>query len=134
MVFRTLRTTFILAGLVILVSTVGNVHGIMRANLTSQGSMLSGLNIKEMSTLQIRQHLSAPERTKRDASAEIALGSMLLLLGLGLHAYIKRRTPDERAAEGPERSRRVKVHTAPARKGRETRKIDRWFLWMTVRM
>ncbi|OIO55716.1 hypothetical protein AUJ46_00255 [Candidatus Peregrinibacteria bacterium CG1_02_54_53] len=125
MVLRTLRTAFILSGLVILVSTVGNVHTIMRANLTSQGSMLSDVNIEKMSTLQIRQHLSAPERTKRDASAEIALGSMLLLLGLGLHAYIKRRTPDERA---------VKVHTAPVRRGRETRKMDRWFLWMTVRM
>lgn len=134
MVLRTLRTSFILAGLAILVSTAGDVHGIMRANLTSQGSMLTNLKIEQMSTAEIRQHLSAPERTKRSVSAEIALGSMLLLLGLGLHAYLKRRTADARAAEDPERSRRVKVHAAPVVHGRDKRKMDRWFLWMTVRM
>lgn len=125
MVLRTLRTSFILAGLTILVSTAGNVHGLIRANLTDQGSTLSDLQITQMSTGEIRQHLSAPEQTKRNVSAEIALGSMLLLLGLGLHAYIKRRRPDERA---------VKVHVAPAAYGRDKRKMDRWFLWMTVRM
>ncbi|MDD5103769.1 MAG: hypothetical protein PHX93_05210 [Candidatus Peribacteraceae bacterium] len=125
MVLQTLRTSFILAGLTILVSTAGNVHGIMRANLAGQGSMLTDVNIEKMTTMEIRQHMSAPEQTKRNVSAEVALGSMLLLLGLGLHAYIKRRLPDERA---------VKVHTAPVVHGRDKRKMDRWFLWMTVRM
>lgn len=125
MVLRTLRTSFILAGLTILVSTAGNVHSVMRANLTEQGSTLTNLKIEQMSTAEIRQHLSAPEQAKRSVSAEIALGSMLLLLGLGLHAYIKRRLPDERA---------VKVHAASAAYGRDKRKMDRWFLWMTVRM
>jgi len=124
MVLRTLRTSFILAGLTILVSTAGNVHGLIRANLTDQGSMLTDLKIEKMSTLEIRQHMSAPEQSRRNTSAEIALGSMLLLIGLGLHAFLKRR-PQERA---------VKVHTAPAVRGRDKRKMDRWFLWMTVKM
>lgn len=125
MVLRTLRTSFILAGLTILVSTAGTVHGTIRANLTSQGSMLTNLKLEQMSTTDLRLHLSAPERTRREVSAEIALGSMLLLLGLGLHAYLKRRSVDGSA---------VKVHAAPLRKGRDTRRMDRWFLWMTVRM
>lgn len=125
MVLRTLRTSFILAGLTILVSTAGNIHGFMRANLTGQGSMLTGLKIEQMSTVEIRQHMSAPERMRRNASAEIALGSMLLLVGLGLHVYLKRRRPDARA---------VKVHAAPVLRGRDKRKMDRWFLWMTVKM
>lgn len=125
MVLRTLRTGFTLVGLTVLIASAGDTHGTIRANLTQQGSMLTDLAIEQMSTLEIRQHMSAPERTKRTVSAEIALGSMLLLLGLGLHAYLRRRNSSERA---------VKVHVAPARKGRETRRMDRWFLWMTVRM
>ncbi|MDD5041926.1 MAG: hypothetical protein PHX87_05725 [Candidatus Peribacteraceae bacterium] len=125
MILRTFRTSFILAGLAILVSTAGDVHGVIRANLTGQESMLTDVAIEKMSTAEIRQHMSAPEQTKRSTSASIALGSILLLLGLGLHAYLKRRHTDERA---------VKVHAAPVNYGRDKRKMDRWFLWMTVKM
>lgn len=144
MVLRTLRTSFILAGLTILVSTAGNVHGILRANLTGQGSTLNGARLEEMSTLELRQHLSAPEQARRSVSAEIALGSMLFLMGMGLHAFLRRRkVGDEHAVEDPaaspersrgEQCRRVKVHAAPVRSGRDKRKMDRWFLWMTVRI
>lgn len=125
MVLRTLRTAFILAGLTILLSNAGDVHGAIRANLTGQGSTVREAAIGDIPTMELRQHWSAPELQRRSVSAEIALGSMLFLLGMGLHAYLMRRKGTEQA---------VKVHAAPVRRGRETRKVDRWFLWMTVRM
>lgn len=131
MVLRTLRTSFILAGLVVLVSAAGDARGLLRANLTSQGSTLPDLATTQISTMELRQHLSAPERARRDASGEVGLGSIFFLIGFALHAAIRRRGQGNECAV---EESRVRVHTAPARKGRETRRVDRWFLWMTVRM
>lgn len=138
MVLRSLRTAFILAGFALVVATAGDVHSIfVRANLTGQGSTLPpNEQLREMSTADIRLHLSAPELAKRAVSGQIALGTIFLMIGFGLHAFIvrRRKREEERAVEDSEQSRRVKVHAAPAYPGRDKRKMDRWFLWMTVKM
>ena len=128
MVLRTARTAFILAGFALLISTAGDVHTLLvRADLTGQGStVLKQEELTSLSTLELRQHLSAPELNKRSVSAAIALGSIFLFLGFGLHAFLVRRKKTGEQA--------VQVHAAPARRGCDTRKMDRWFLWMTVRM
>lgn len=128
MVLRATRTALILAGFALIVSTAGDAHSLfLKANLTDQGSTLpENETLRQMSTAELRLHLSAPERTTRTVSGQIALGTIFLVLGFGLHAFIVRRRQREERA--------VKVHAAPAFPGRDKRKMDRWFLWMTVRM
>jgi len=129
MVLRSLRTTFILAGFALLISTAGDLHSLfMQASLTSQGSTLPpNEQLSEMSTADIRLHQSAAELTKRSLSGQIALGAIFLFIGFGLHAFIVRRRKQED-------DRIIKVHAAPAYPGRDKRKMDRWILWMTVKM
>jgi|GEM_PF-1921361 len=128
MVLRTLRTTLILAGFALLISTAGDLHSIfMQASVTGQGSTLPpNEQLREMTTAEIRMHQSAPELAKRSVSGQIALGAIFLMIGFGLHAFIVRRRKEQVNV--------VKVHAAPAYPGRDKRKMDRWFLWMTVKM
>jgi len=105
-----------------LLSAAMDVHQ-MNASLTGQGSTILQ-DTSHLSTVELRQHWSAPEREKRNTSGMLVLGTLFVLFGLGLHAALVRR----QSAGRP-----IKVHRAPEHKRTaETRK--HWILWMKVRM
>ena len=117
MLLRTARTAFLIAGIAILFSSFADVRQAAQANLTGQGSLMIEQNL---STL----HGSAAEQTRRDASGTIALGTLFILLGLGLHASLVRK----QAAGRP-----VKVHRA-SEKSRTGIARRYWILRMNVRV
>lgn len=124
MVLRTARTAFLIAGVSLLLSAVGDVHRTVNANLAGQGSLAIEQDTGKMSTTELRQHWSAPEQARRSASGTIALGTLFILLGLGLHASLVRR----QAAGRP-----VKVHRA-TEKSRTGTARRYWILRMNVRV
>jgi len=119
MVLRTARSAFILAGLVLLLSALTDARSAIRANMLSgQGSLV----IRE--TTEQQWHASAAQETQRTTAGQITLGSLFILLGLGLHASFIRR----QAAGRP-----VKVHQAPESRRRSAVRRN-WILWMNVRI
>ena len=117
MVLRTTRSAFLIAGALLLLSAFADVRQAAQANLTGQGSLVIEQGVSA-------QHGSAAEQTRRDASGTIALGTLFLFLGFGLHAAIVRR----QAAGRP-----VKVHRATERSHTGTARRY-WILRMNVRM
>lgn len=124
MVLRTARTAFLLAGIVILASSIGDVSSVTRANISGQGSTVLERR-DEGPTLKAGWHFAALEETQRGVSGEIALGALFIILGLGLHMFVVRRQ-----AVG----RPVKVHQAIGRKADTKSPHKHWILWMNVRM
>ncbi|MDD5750926.1 MAG: hypothetical protein PHS73_00200 [Candidatus Peribacteraceae bacterium] len=120
MVLPIARTAFLIAGVSLLLSAGVDIHR-LNAHLTGQGTTLLE-DTSHLSTIELRQHWSAPEREKRNTSGMLVLGTLFVLFGLGLHAALVR----SRSA-----GRTVKVHRAPEHK-REARRS--WILWMNVRM
>jgi len=126
MVLSTARTSFLLAGMVLLASSMGDVSSITRASVSGPGSTVIE-HRDEVPTLKEGWHFAALEQTQRGVAGEITLGALFIILGLGLHMFVVRRN----AAGQP-----VKVHQAigkkPERDARNPHK--HWILWMNVRM
>lgn len=118
MFLRTIRSAFILSGLVLLLSAFTDARSAIRANILSgQGSLV----IRE-STEQ--WHAAASQEAQRTTAGQIALGALFLFLGFGLHAAMVRR----QSAGRP-----VKVHKTLEHK-HEKSPQRHWVLWMNVKM
>ncbi|MDD4628145.1 MAG: hypothetical protein PHE68_02000 [Candidatus Peribacteraceae bacterium] len=126
MVLSTARSAFLLAGIILLTSSVGDVASVKRASVSGQGSTVIE-HRDEVPTLKEGWHFAALERTQRGVAGEITLGALFIILGLGLHMFVVRRNTAERP---------VKVHQAigkrPVRDAKSPHK--HWILWMNVRM
>jgi len=126
MVLRTARSAFLLAGIVLLASSIGDVSSVTRASISGQGSTVLERR-DEGPTLKAGWHFAALEEAQRGVSGEIALGALFMILGLGLHLFVVRKQAIGRP---------VKVHQAVGGKTqRDARNPHKhWILWMNVRM
>ena len=126
MVLSAARTAFLLAGMVLLASSAGDVSSVTRASISGQGSTVIE-HRDQVPTLKEGWHLAALEQTQRGIAGEITLGALFIILGLGMHMFVVRR----QSAERPVKVRQA-IGKKPERDARNPHK--HWILWMNVRM
>jgi hypothetical protein len=115
---------FLVAGIVILVSSGVRMTDARGKLVTGQGSTIIGQNAASDSEDAEWHAVSTQE--PRSLAGEIALGTLFVLLGLGIHIFTMRRRVGER---------RVQVHgPGPKDKPERPRGKQHWILWMNVRI